>query len=127
MHLIDDVDPVCSLSRRILNLLTNLTDVLNTIVRCRINFHHIHGTSRCNGLAGRAFVAWASVHRMLTVNRFGKDLCNGSLAGSAGAAKQIRMSDTSAGNLVFQSLHDMILALDIVKFHRAPFAVQCSV
>ena len=127
MNLIDDIDPVRAIGRRILNLFANLTNILNTIVGCCINLYHVHGTSRRDGFAGRAFIAGASIYRVLAVNRLGKDLRNGGLTGSTGSAEQIGMTNTPAGNLILQGLHDMILTLNIIKLCRTPFTIQCSI
>ena len=109
MNLIDDIDPVRALGRRILNLFANLTNILNPIVGCCINLYHVHGTSRRDGFAGRAFIAGASICRVLAVNRLGKDLRNGGLTGSTGSAEQIGMSDTAGIDLICQRCHNVIL------------------
>ena len=101
MHLIDDIDPVRAFRRRILDLFPDLTDILHTVVGCRVDLYYIHGASGCDCLAGCAFIARTSVHWMLTVYCLCKNLCNGSFAGSPCSAKQISMADTPAGNLVF--------------------------
>ena len=41
MNLIDDVYAIFSLRRRVLDLLTDLTDVLNAIVGRSIDLHHV--------------------------------------------------------------------------------------
>ena len=43
MHLVDDINPVPSFCGRILDLVTDIADILHAVVGCSINFHHVHG------------------------------------------------------------------------------------
>ena len=101
MNLIDNVDFVFAFRRTVFHLLTDLADVIHTVIRCGIDLDHIHGVARCNRLAGRALSTRAAVYRMLTVDRLCKYLCDGRLTGSPGSTKQIRMPDPVCFDLVF--------------------------
>ena len=127
MHLVNDIDPVFSLRRWVLNLLTDFTDIFYTIVGCRINLHHVHGTSGQNTPASLTLVARASIDRMFTVDSSRKNLCNRSLSGSSRSAEQIGVTDSLADNLIFQCLYNVILPVNIIKSDRTPFAVKCGV
>ena len=101
MHLIDDIHLVFSLCRTVGNLLPDLTDVVDTVVGCRIDLDHVHGCSRLDRFTGRTFVTGTSIHRLLTVDRFRKDLCHGRLTGSTGSTEQKCVTDTVRTNLIF--------------------------
>ncbi len=93
MHLIDDIDPVFPLRRRILNLLSDIADIFNAVVGSRINLHYVHGSARKNRTAGCALIAGTAVYGMLTVDCTGIDLCNTGLSRTSCSAEQIGMAD----------------------------------
>ena len=101
MHLINDIHLVFSLCGTVGNLLPDLTDVVDTVVGCRIDLDHIHGCSRLYRPTGRALVTWTAVHRLLTVDRFCKNLCHGRFTGSTGSTEQKCVTDTVRTNLIF--------------------------
>ena len=44
MNLVNDVDAVAPIRRRVLHLLPDIADIFHTIVGCRIDLHHIEGS-----------------------------------------------------------------------------------
>ena len=100
MHLINNINLEFSFCRRIIDLFDNLPDTVHAIVGCRINLDYIHTGSCCNGLADRTFSTRTAIHRMLTIDRFCKDLGNCGLTGSTGTAEQIGMGSPPAFDLV---------------------------
>ena len=127
MNLVDDVNAVFSIGRRILNLVPDLTDIVHTVIGGCINLHHIDRISRRDCLACRTLPAGIPIYGMLTVHRLGPDLCNGGFSGSSRSAKQICMTDPARPDLVFQRCDDMILSLYVLKGRRSPFSIQCSI
>ena len=119
----DDVDFVFTFCGAVGNFLSDLSNVIYTVVGCSINLDHVHGCSRRNGFAHGTFPAGASVHRMLTVHCFRKDLCHRCLSGSAGSAEQIGMSDSIRFDLIFQRCNNMILPFHILEGVRAEFTI----
>ena len=101
MNLIDNIYFILSFRRAVFHLLTDLADIIHTVIRRRIDLYHIHGVARCNRLTGRTLSTWAAVYGMLTVNRFCKYLCNGGLTGSPRSTKQICMPDSVCFDLIF--------------------------
>ena len=101
MDLIDDVNPVFSLCRRVLYLFPDVTDVFHTIVGCCIDLYYIHRSSCKNGLAGRTLVTGASIYRMFAVYSPGIDLRYTGLTCTSGSAEQIGMTNTFRRDLVF--------------------------
>ncbi len=124
MNLVDNIDPVTPFRGRILHLLPDLPDIVYAVVGGGVDLDYIQRRARGDILTGPALPAGTSVHRMLTVDRFRVNLGNRGLAGAAGAAEQIRMSDALGQYLIFQSRHNVVLALHIVECNRAPLAVQ---
>ena len=61
MHLVYDIDLETSCDRRILHLLLDIPDILNTVVGCRIYLNYIYGSACCYGFAGLAFIAGTAV------------------------------------------------------------------
>ena len=123
MDLVDDIYPVTSLCGRILHLLPYITYVLHAVVGGGIDFHHIHGGTCLDGPAGGTFVAGTSVCRMFAVHCPGKYLGYTGLTRSPGTAEQVSMADSLRRYLVFQCLHNRVLAFYILKGNRTPFAV----
>jgi hypothetical protein len=60
---------------------------------------------------------------MLAVDRFCKNLCNGSFTGTAGAAEQIGVPDTVSRNLVSERFDNRILPFYVCKRIRTEFSV----
>ena len=92
---VDNIDLVSALSRPVLDLFPDAPDVVNAIIGRRIDLHHIHIGPGSDIPAHLTFTARASVHRMLAVDRPGKNLGHRSLSGPPGPAEQIGMSDPS--------------------------------
>ena len=127
MNLVNDVDAVAPIRRRVLHLLPDIADIFHTIVGCRIDLDHIHGCSRLYRPTGRALITWTAVHRLLTVDCPCKDLGNTRLTGSARPAEEVRVPDPPGVDLIFQGLYDMVLTPDLFKGRRTPFSVQCCI
>ena len=101
MHLVDDIDFIPSLCRPVGYLLTDFTDVVDTVVRCRVDLDDVRGNARQNRLTRRTFVARASVHGMFAVDRTGENLGDRRFSCSAGSAEQVRMTDAVRADLIF--------------------------
>ncbi len=124
MDLVDDIDPVTALGRGILDLLADLADILDAVIGRGVDLHYVQRSAGGDVLAGAAFAAGTSVHRSLAVDGPGEYLGDAGLAGAAGPAEQIGMSDALRQYLIFQCLYNVVLPLYLIKRNRAPFAVQ---
>ena len=60
---------------------------------------------------------------MLTVDRLGKNLRDGRLAGSARSREQIGVADTIGTKLILQRSHNVVLALHIIEGVRPKFSI----
>src|SRR5699024_2415318 len=123
MHLVDDIYLIFALNRRVLYLLPDLPDVVHTVVGSGVNLKDIQRTLIVDGLTGRTLVARIAIHRMLAVDRLGKKLRDGCLAGSTRATEKIRVPDSVIKNLIAQGADDGILPLNLIKIVRAPFSI----
>ena len=127
MHLVDNVDLVPSLCRAVRHLLTDFSDIIDTVVGRCVDLDHIHGSTCCNRSARLTFPAGTSVHRMFAVHGFRKYLRHRCFPGSSGSAEKIRMSDTVCLDLVLQCCNDMVLPFHIRKLGRAELSVKCRI
>ena len=123
MNLVDDVDFVFTFCGAVGNFLSDLSNVIYTVVGCSINLDHVHGSSCLDCFTHSAFITGTSIDRMFTVDRFGKDLRHCGLTGSSGPAEQICMSDTICIDLVLQCPDDRILSFYIFEFIRTKLTV----
>ena len=123
MNLIYDVDLVPSLCRRVIDLFTDLTDIIHTIIRCSVDLYDIHSIPGSDSFAGSTFPTRAAVYRVFTIDRFRKYLCYCRFTGSTRTAKEVRMSDPICFYLVFQCRYDVLLPFDILKFIRTELSI----
>ena len=123
MHLIDDIHPLFYLGRRVNRIVPQVTNVIHAVIGGSIDFQHIHAGSVINGAARRTSITGIPPIGMLTVDRLGKNLRAGGLAGAPGAGKQIGMAHFTGHQLCFQCLGYRHLAGHIIKGLRAVFAV----
>ena len=123
MHFIDNINLILSLSGRVRYFIHNFTDIVHAVVGRRVDFNHVHGCTGSNRLAYGTFSAGTSVYGIFTIHGPCKNFGNRSFTGTAGARKQIGMSDAVCLNLVFQGRYNMFLPFDILKFRRAELSV----
>ena len=102
MYLIDDVDLIPAVDRWILDLIPDLTDIIDTVVGGCIHLHDVHTGLAEDRLAARTRVARVSIDRMLAVHCTCEDLRDRGLTCSTGTAEQVGMSDPPGHNLIFK-------------------------
>ena len=127
VHLVDDVDLVLADRRQIGYLVAQVADVVNAVVRRGIHLDDVHDGAGVNALTNFTLAAGVGAGGVQTVNRLGKDLGAGRLAGAAGAGEQIRMADAPGRNLVLQGRDDGRLANHVRKALGTPFSIQGTV
>ena len=93
MHLINNINPIVPLCRRILHLIPDIPDIFHAVVGSSVDLHHIQGGTGTDIPANPAAAAGTSIHRLLTIYCPGKYFCNTGLTGASGAAKQIGMTN----------------------------------
>ena len=124
MYLIDDIHLVSSLRRTILDLLPDTADVINTVVRRRVDLHHIHICAGCDITAHITFSAWTAVHRMLAVDRAGEYLRRRGFARAARAGEKVGVREPSLRDLPLQRFGDVLLPDHVGEGFGPPLAVQ---
>ena len=124
MNLVNNINLVFSLCRRIGNLIHNFPDIVHTVVGGRINLDYVHARPCANSPADSAFPAGAAVCRGFAVHCFCKNFGNGSLTRTSCAAKQIGMADTVRLYLIFQCGYNGILTFYLLKSSRSKFSVK---
>ena len=123
MHLVNNVYFILTFCRSICHFLPDLTDIINTIVRCSIDLDHIHRSTGGDRFTHLTLSARTSIYRVLTVYCLCKYFRNRCLSGSSRSAKQIRMSDPVRLNLVLKRCNNMILSFYIFEFRRTELSV----
>ena len=125
VHLVDDEHAVFQLERRELRLLDQRTNVVDAVVRCRVDLDHVRAARRGKPARG-ARSARLAVLRIEAVDRARKDLRGRRFARSARAAEQVRVGELALPHLIFQNGRDMLLPDDGRKRRGTVFAVQCA-
>ena len=127
VHLVDDIHLILAGAGGVGGLVPQVADVIHAVVGGCVHLHHIQQAAVVDAFADLARPAGITIDRMQAVDRLGKDLGAGGLAGAAHTGKQIRMAHTACGDLVFQGGHDGTLAHHILKPLGSPFAVKCTI
>ena len=123
MHLVDDVDLVLADRRQIGYLVAQVADVVNAVVRRGIHLDDVHDGAGVNALTNFTLAAGVRAGGVQTVDRLGKDLGAGGLAGAAHAGKEVGVAHAARRHLIAQCCDDAALCDDILKPLGSPFAV----
>ena len=127
VHLIDDIDALFDTGGRENGFILQGPDVVDAVVGCGVELHHVKDASIQDAAAGGALVAWAAVHGVFAVHGPGQDLCAGGFACAACADEKVSVGQPSRLHLPLQCGGDMRLTDYIVKCHRPPFSIQSLV
>ena len=127
VHLVDDIHLILAGAGGVGGLVPQVADVIHAVVGGCVHLHHIQQAAVVNAFADLARPAGIAIDRMQAVDRLGKDLGAGGLAGAAHTGKQIRMAHTACGDLVFQGGHDGTLTHHILKPLGSPLAVKRTI
>ena len=127
MDFVDHEHFVLADHRRVLSLFQKIADVIDTGIRSRIDFNHIHRMTARN--IETAFALSTRNQRITAraVQRFRQDACRGRFTDTTGSRKKERMMQTTADDCIFNRLRDMLLANQIVERFRSPFARHCNI
>ena len=127
VHLVDDVYLILAGAGGVGSLIPQVADIVHAVVGCGVHLHHIQNAAVVDALADLAFAAGVAVLRVQAVDRLGKDLGTGGLAGAAHAGEQVGVAHTAGGDLIAQGRHDTALTHYIFKPLGSPLAVQGSI
>ena len=123
VNLIDDEDLVTTRLRRYLHLVNQFADIIDRVVRRRIQLIDVVGTLFVERAAALALVAGLALGReVLAVDGLGKDTRAGRLTHAARTAEEIGMGQLPAHDSVFQRLHEALLSHDGLEVLRTVFS-----
>ena len=123
MNFVYDIDLFSSHSRRILDTLPKLTNIIHTVIGRCINFNNIHKSAFFDGHTVGAAAAWP-----FSVRKAVDSLCKNPrrccLSRTSGSAEKVSVADSFRLYLVFQYSYNMILSDDLGKYLRALRPIQ---
>ena len=124
MDFVYDIDFVFSLIGFEACSLDELTDIVDSSVRCCIDLDDIeHGlTIESKTVCTR--MTWISVSEIETVDRLGEDACTRRLPSSTRTMKEVCMADASTSEAISEDLRDVVLTDDGVPVFWSVFRVQ---
>ena len=124
VYLVNDIDLIFPLCRRIFHFLANLADVVHAVVGGCVNLNYVHASPCQNILTNGTLVAGLAVRRgVRAVDGSGKNLRRRGFPRAPCAAKQIRMGHAPRFHLIFQRSDDMLLPDDALKRLWAEFSI----
>ena len=124
VRLVEDVDLVAAGDGRVGDLLPQVADVVDRVVRRGVHLDHVErarGRDRDARLAYAARLGRRAVHAVQTG---GEDLGHARLPRPAGADEQVGMMDLALLDRVLERAHDVLLADDVGERPGAVAAVQ---
>ena len=123
VHLIDDVYLIMAGAGGIGCLVPQVADVVHAVVGGSVHFHHIEDAAVVDAFADLALAAGVAILGMEAVDRLGKDLGAGGLAGAAHAGEKVGVAHAARRHLIAQCCDDAALCDDVLEPLRSPFAV----
>ena len=114
--------PVPRGGRRIPDHLAQFADLINTAVRCSVNFDHVQRRCRGNLFARVAFAARLRRRSLHAVQRLRQNPRRGSFPHAARAGKDVSVRNAIIFNCVLQSLCYVCLPNEVREGLRPPFA-----
>ena len=126
VHFIDDVDLVAAFAGAKAHLVAQFADVVDAVVRRRVDLDQVDHAPFGDRVAGGAGIAGAFAFRRGAVERLGQDARRTGLAGAAWPGEEIGVRNAVFAQRVAQGLGYMLLAHHLVKGLAAPFAIECG-
>jgi len=97
---INDIDFESAHGGRELNIISKITDVIDSTVTGGIEFDHIHAVAFGDRQTNRALITRFAILRILAVDRFGEDTGCGCFPYSSRAAKEIGIGEAASTDRV---------------------------
>ena len=127
VHLVDDVHLIAADAGGVGGLVPQVADVVHAVVGGGVHLHHVQDAAVVDAPADGALAAGVAVLGVQAVDRLGKDLGAGGLAGAPHPGEQIGVAHPAGGHLVFQGRHDGPLAHHIFEPLGPPLAVKGTI
>ena len=115
VHLVDDVDFVARLRRRVAHVFAKLAHLFDAIVARAVDLEHVETVAGGDFAAVVARVVRGHGRSVHAIERFGQDPCGRRLADSARPDEQIGVCQAVLRDRVFQRARDVCLADQIVE------------
>ena len=123
VDLIDDEDLVFSYLWRNLHLIDQFADVIDRVVRRRIELIYVVAALLLERLTALAFVASLPIGRaVFAVDGLGKDTCTRRLTHATRSAEEVGMSQLATGYCILQGLHQGFLSHHSLEGGRTVFS-----
>jgi hypothetical protein len=124
VHFIDDVDLVFVLGGKILDILPQFPDFVDSPVGSSIDLQYVYRNPIPDFLAERAVVTGVTRGPFLTVQGFSQDSGYRGLPHPPGTGKEVGMSHPFRGNRILEGLGDGSLSDHFLKGLGTPFSGQ---
>ena len=124
VDLVNDVDLVLAGAGSEIDLVTQVTDVVDAVVGGGVDFDHIQVAAFGDGNAVGADLIWLAVGWVQAVEGLRQDTSRRSLAGAAWAGKQVGVGCLALSDGALQRVGDVILPYEITERPGAPLAVE---
>ncbi len=124
LDLVDDEDLASQVGWRRVDPREELADVVDPVVRCRIELDDVERATLPDGRAGLACVARFAVAEVRAVEGLGDDPSHRCLAGPPRADEEHGVGDPVGANRVAERLDDRFLADDLAERLGTPAAVE---
>ena len=122
VHLVDQIDFVAGMGRRVLHVFQQLTGVLDLCLGRGIDFNQVNRSTLGNFRAGPTLTTRCRSDASVTVETLGENTRNGGLAHAAGACKQVSMMESPGFQRVHQRLQHMLLPDHLGEVAGSPFS-----
>ena len=123
MNLVDDIYSVFTACRSKSGFITDVSDVVNAVITCGVDFHNVKDRPRLNPLTNFTFTAGIAVDRIQTVDRFGKNLGAGGFSCTSRTGEKIGVRKLTGFDLVFERRGNMRLTDNVRKDLRPVFTI----
>ena len=127
VHLVDDVYFVAAHRRQVGDFVAQVADIVDAVVGGGVHLDNIEDRAAVDAFADLALAAGVRAGMVQAVDGLGENFGAGRLAGAARAGEQVGVADAAGGDLVLQRRDDGLLAHNVGKALRTPFAIQCAV
>jgi hypothetical protein len=122
VHFVDQVDLVATASRRVLHVVEQLARIVDLGARSGVHFDQVDEATLVDLATGTANAAWRRRHAGFAIQRLGENARDGGFAYTSRAGEQERMVHSAGLQRVDERAHDVILASQLSKTARPPFA-----
>src|SRR5438270_760257 len=123
MRLVKHVHLVLPGRRRHHDFFTQVTNAVYTSIGGRVDLDDVEGVARGNLTALLAHVAWLTIDRSATIDRFCQQTRGAGFACSPRSREEVGMGKFTAAERVFERANDGFLTNEITESLRTPFSV----